>query len=47
MTFKNQHQKMTRFLDKSINYNRKKIADLFVNSENQLLNHGIKRYLQI
>lgn len=24
MTFKNQHQKMTRFLDKSINYNRKK-----------------------
>lgn len=40
---------MTRFLDKSMNFiNRKKIiADLFVNSENQLLNHGIKRYFQI
>lgn len=42
---------MTRILEKNIevliilieNY----IADLFLNSENQLLNHGIKRYLQI
>lgn len=41
---------MTRILEKNIevliilieNY----IADLFLNSENQLLNHGIKRYLQ-